>query len=51
MLDKEVSKESKREIASLIKPRNERLISKTTGFDDVRKKVLAATFQVCYLLP
>ena len=51
MLDKEVSKESKREIASSTKPRNEGLISETTGFVNVRKKVLAATFQVCYLLP
>ena len=34
-----------------MKPINERLISKTAGLTDARKKVLTTTFQVCHLLP
>ena len=51
MLDKEISKESKRESASSTKPKNERLISKTARPTDARKKALATTFQVYHLFP
>ena len=51
MLDREISKESKREIAPSTKPRNERLISKIAGPSNAGKKALTLTFQVCHLLP
>ena len=51
MLDREISKGSRRETASLTKPRNEGLVSKMAGLANAGKKALTTTLQVCHLLP